>query len=513
MNLTNQQISIVKACLSGNHKLVKINAVSGAGKTATLVEVSNALINHRGSQLSGQYLAYNKSISEEASLKFPKSISCNTVHSMAYQNTVNSKQINFNLVVGQFKPKDIKERMAYERKCLLHGYIEEFFLSSFLAFKDFGLQEYVQLDLKEISLCEKYINKMKDGVIECTHGFYLKLYHMLIANKILIPAELDLLMLDEAGDTNAVILEVFRILPAKLKIMVGDVQQNIYSFNNTINGFKVMENEGISLELSQSFRVADYIAEAVKSFSDVYLEEDMSFQGMNYQSVPAIKSSAFIARTNSTLVGAMIEMNRSRTPYNITRSAGQIFQLPLILLNLKPNAPIWDPAYKFLEEDANHYFESQELQHEYSSVIGYVKSVHSDDIGISSACNIIVKYGPSAIYSAYADAKKHQAGDTKHKVTLTTAHSSKGLEWDEVTLMTDMNDKLTDVLEKYTQKKEQTGIPFYDLMSNESQEEFRLYYVACTRARYQLHQADHLIGGYDAPESVESIRDNISRYR
>ena len=31
--------------------------------------------------------------------------------------------------------------------------------------------------------------------------------------------------------------------------------QNIYSFNNTINGFKALENEGKSLKLTLSFRV------------------------------------------------------------------------------------------------------------------------------------------------------------------------------------------------------------------------------------------------------------------
>ena len=57
MILTDEQEKIIEQIKKPNCKLVKINAVSGAGKSSTLIEMAKAL-NVR----SGLYVSYNKAI-------------------------------------------------------------------------------------------------------------------------------------------------------------------------------------------------------------------------------------------------------------------------------------------------------------------------------------------------------------------------------------------------------------------------------------------------------------------
>ena len=52
------------------------------------------------------------------------------------------------------------------------------------------------------------------------------------------PTYQTMLSMDESGDCNSVTIEIFKLLKADIKIMAGDQYQNIYGFNNTINGFK-----------------------------------------------------------------------------------------------------------------------------------------------------------------------------------------------------------------------------------------------------------------------------------
>lgn len=485
MALTKEQLEIIAEAKSGKTKLIKINAVSGAGKTSTLVEIEKAL-----KPKSGRYLAYNAAIAGEAKEKFGNNIECSTIHSMAYRNVVSP----FGLKVGFLRAKDITERIPYGRKLLVFEAMEKFFLSKYTNIEYFINEEYEQITNKEIDIIKAMMNKMKAGSISCTHGFYLKLFHIMLENGIIDFEEIDLLMLDEAGDVNPVTLEIFKLLKAKLKVLVGDDNQNIYSFNNTINGFEELKDEGTLMSLSKSFRVSSKIAEKVESFCHEYLDKNLIFEGRDYGSNYETKTVAHISRTNSSVVGNMIDLERKNKKYNITKSAKTMFELPLIILNLKPGCEILNPQYKFLSEDTDDYYDSLVLQREYQSLFGYIMSLHSDDISIKSACSLILKYGASAIFNTYKTAKSHEVGEDIYETTLTTAHSSKGLEFDTVIIDDDMNEKLDDILKNY-EGLESENNKIINLLSKEEKEEFRLYYVATTRAKHVLINAKHLCAG------------------
>ena len=56
------------------------------------------------------------------------------------------------------------------------------------------------------------------------------------------------------------------------------------------------------------------------------------------------------------------------------------------------------------------------------------------------------------------------------------------LTFDEATLDSSMNDAIEDIINKPK-----------EIRSTEEQAEVYLYYVACTRAKYKLHNARHLV--------------------
>ena len=513
MTLTNEQQNILKTISSPSCTLLKINAVSGAGKTSTLIEIANTL-NSR----NGLYMAYNKAIAKEASEKFGSLIDCRTIHSMAYGFTV--KHFNLKLV-GNLKPKIITEKIDYIRKSFLLEILTKYFLSRHVVIQNYIDEFYAdKVTENEAQLLKSYFIKMKEGKCECSHDFYLKLFHIFLHHKIIKSPEYDLLMLDEAGDVNGASLEIFRLLDAKKKIMVGDNQQNIYSFNQTINGFEALANEGISMNLSQSFRVSSCISPYIEDFCHAYLDPSMVFKGVDYKSQPSGETATFgyIARTNGGVVAKMIELEDQRLRYNLTRPVKTLFALPLLLmrLNKNPESEIFATEYKFLEEDMRDYIGSHRLQTEYKSPISYIEQQHGDDAGIMSAINLLRRFEPGKIINTYNKALEHEKHHETHQITVTSAHSSKGLEYDSVYILDDLNAALDKVKKNQNEKvnnqiqidKERLGSkweydpikyeffikekPNMDLLSHSEVEEFRLYYVAVTRARFQIENAQWL---------------------
>ena len=322
--------------------------------------------------------------------------------------------------------------MDYVRKSFLLEALTKYFLSRHVVIQNFIDEHYEnKITPDEAQLLKSYFIKMKEGVCECSHDFYLKLFHIFLHHKIIKTTDYDLLMLDEAGDVNGASLEIFRLLSAEKKVMVGDNQQNIYSFNQTINGFEALKDEGTSLGLSQSFRVSTSISPYIEDFCHAYLDPSMVFKGVEYKSIPEhnVATFGYIARTNGGVVAKMIELEEQRQRYNLTRPVKSLFALPLLLmrLNKTPDSEIFATEYKFLEEDMRDYISDHKLQMHFKSPLMYIEAQHGDDAGIMSALNLLKRFEPGKIINTYNKALEHEKHHETHQITVTSAHSSKGL--------------------------------------------------------------------------------------
>jgi len=489
MTLTDEQQKIIDACLDPKITLLLVEAVSGAGKTATLIEIALATKPKRG-----RYLAYNKAIATEATEKFAgTNIECSTIHSLAYQAVVRP----YGLKVGFFKARDVDKTYPYQARLEIAGIIEDFCLSASTDVNEYLANATIVYENPNLVKegIQVHLDKMARGDIACNHSFYLKFYHLMLATGEIVPPEMDILMLDEFGDITGLTLEIFKLMNAKMKIAVGDSMQTIYRFNKTINGFKALEGQGTLLKLSQSFRVSTQIAQRIELFCNEYMKRDnIEFKGMDYPSIPPIASHAYIARTNSSLIAEMIRLDNMNIPYSLTRSVKAMFSLLLTLMNLKEGMTVHDAQYKFIERDIKKYYDSKDLKQRYATPAKYVMYKHEDDITIMGAFRLLQKHSYTTIYSVYGNAKDHEATKRKQLVTLTTAHSSKGLEYDKVTLLPDMNEAFSFAYTEYLsiqRDPEATDADEFEALNN-FEDETKLYYVATSRARYIIENAGYL---------------------
>lgn len=471
MNLTPEQQQVVDyAKQATGQELILIDSVAGSGKTTLLKAIATEL-----GSASGLYLAYNKAIATQSSKKFPRNIDCRTTHSLAYKATV----IPLKLQVGWFGAKQIDEKIPYQDKYNLAEDIKEFCLSKYLTYDDYAKA----FNRPNTVLANKYLTFMSQGKIECSHDFYLKLFHIMLDKGEVDQSPYNLIMLDEAGDLNEVTLEIFKLLQGRIKVAVGDPHQNIYTFNHTINCFEKLEGQGTTFKLSKSFRVPQHIAGPIEKFCQSYLDKDMAFKGVESTNT-VVKTRGYISRTNGGLIQKLIELNQERTPYGLVRKAQEIFKVPLMVAGLKYQGKIYDAAYRHLQDDVDDWYENHNnARINYPSILGYLKAKYPEDLGLSQAINLITKYGKSGIFEAYSEAKNHEG--KKQDFMLLTAHSSKGLEFDEVMLAPDMNTSIEELLTEIKANKEKVLQPV-------EKESLNLYYVACTRALVRLRNAAHL---------------------
>ena len=471
MQLTPEQSDIINY-IKSNDGLTMVSAVAGSGKTTLLTELAKSL-----NCSNGLYQAYNKAIATEASKRFPSSVHCSTTHSLAYGPTVREKKLK----LGRFSYRQLPNTLIYEEKVEFIDLFKEFCLSKYLSFSGFSIANDLPSSYR--TLGNSLLSQMESGAIECTHDFYLKLFHMQLACKEIEYDPFDLIMLDEAGDLNEVTLEIFKLLPSAKKVMVGDPYQNIYTFNHTINCFEVMEDQGHLMPMSQSFRVADYIAERIEHFCQSYLNPNMQFKGVPLTD-STINSRAFIARTNSSLIAHMMELNTQSIPYGLTRKADQIFDLALLVCSFRYQGFIKNPEYKHVQADIDHYMENLgDLRPTHPSLSSYILDKYSDDISLVNAIKLVARYSKAEILACHREAKRHEK--TKQSYMLGTAHSMKGLEADEVILASDMNEAISDFI---IHKQVKPDIKF----DSTAISELNLYYVAVSRARKSLINATHL---------------------
>lgn len=467
---TDEQTNIINHVIA-NEGLVLVAAVAGSGKTTLLIELAKAL-----KPKNGIYLAYNKAIATEATKKFPKGVSCCTTHSLAYRNTV----IPCKLKLGIFNTRSITGQLPFDVKKAVVNYIREFCLSKYTDFEEFARENDIINTHKQLAMT--YLAKMMSAEIECTHEFYLKLFHIMLVDGDVIFPDFDLVALDEAGDLNEVTLEIFKLLPSKRKILVGDPEQNIYLFNHTINCFTEMYEYGTTFPMSQSFRVSDQIAERIETFCRKYTSPNMSFKGIK-QTDNAIITRAFISRSNATLIAKMIDLNRLGISYGLTRTPDQIFEQPLSLCYLKYQGFITDPQFRHLQSDVDDFFENEDLKRTFKTALRYIQKLYTDDDILQQTIALINRYGSKTIIECYEECKRHAR--ISQTYTLGTAHSTKGLEFDEVTIADDMNTNTAKAIAKLDE------IDIYDSLDF-IRTELNLYYVACSRAKKSLINADCL---------------------
>ena len=474
---TEEQAQAIEQFQAGGS--LKINAYAGTGKTSTL-----ELLAHN-TMRSGQYIAFNKDIVRDAREKFPATVNCSTTHGLAFKATPSGYKNNSQKMTGRMSANQLADLLklkrwqvgAYTLKPRSQGYLILETLRRFMQSADRDLRaEHVPRHGSLVAASEptlkavaefalhgaRYVwDRMRDenDPVPLGHDGYLKLWAL---SEPIIAA--DYILLDEAQDTNPVVLEVLRRQSAQM-IYVGDKYQQIYEWRGAVNAMEKLQTDATSY-LTTSFRFGPAIADAASKVLAL-LGEHRPIRGnpkVNSRIGPVVPRT-ILARTNASAMAAVIEsLDANRKPH-LVGGTDEIMEMLKGVQDLKEGRQSTVPDFFGFDrwEDIVEFAKSGEGDH----LLTFVKLVESR--------------GERQLMWAL----NHTVDEEMSDVVVSTAHKAKGREWNEVRLMDDFlrskpRRAMTD------EKSGQNGHDFAEL---------RLFYVALTRAKL----------GIDVPETVLSL--------
>lgn len=145
--------------------------------------------------------------------------------------------------------------------------------------------------------------KMNDGAIAVSHDFYLKKFQLLQPQ---LPY--DLILFDEGQDASETMLTVFLAQKAR-KVIVGDVNQQIYGFRFAVNSLQRVDFP--TRHLSTSFRFDQSIADLANLIINWKKRVDPDFSAVAITGLGAVAPtglSACIGRTNLSVLAEAIHV-------------------------------------------------------------------------------------------------------------------------------------------------------------------------------------------------------------
>jgi len=440
--------------------ILLVRAGAGAGKSWISRKSTDAL-----KPKKGLYTAFNKAIVTEGVVRFKgTNVECKTMHALAYRHVNPSKDIE------DLTYTCITENITYAKKALVIKAVDMFYVSNSVDMYSF-MDDYFEKEpggkqLAELSV--KYIEKMVNKELNPTFNFLLKYFHLMLVEGT-VKCKYDLVILDEINDTTAVVLEIFKLLDAPKKLGLGEPDQAIYQFLNLVDGFDELSNSPV-LRLTQSFRCSIDIAKRIQNFMQDEVSKDFKFIGTD-EPVENGKS-LYCTMTNAFIINEICERLSAGKGFYLLRKPADIFACPLALMSVSSGKEPYQKKYKFLMKEFKYY---QEAPSKGLSFFQYLLD-HVDDTEIQNAVRLLMSFSRRNI-NLFDIYKRAKAAPVDHLYTIATVFTSKGLEYETVTLGDDLNTKITSI-------RDNGGI-----QTEEDLVAYRCYYVACSRAGKNLINA------------------------
>ena len=484
MRLTSEQIKIVNSI--GN---IKINAVAGSGKTTTLIAYAQQRPKDRI-----LYLAFNKSVRIEAEKKFAeqglKNVRIETAHSLAYDFIVRKNGYKVKKE-GLFKTTEIAEILGLNNsgsqrhtEFILANHINKF-ISYFcnsdksrvqdLNYEDIIIdpeaKRFVQNFMPQILTQTRILlGKMDKGEIEITHDFYLKKFQQEIPN---LPY--DYILFDEGQDASEAMLDVF-LRQEATKIIVGDTHQQIYAWRYAINSLEKVDFP--TYHLTSSFRFSNEIAALATRILKWkhYIGYNNRIVINGYGDSKSNKIKAVLARTNMGLLIKAIDLLIEKKKINSVYFEGRFERYTYA----DEGASIYDVLNLFLGKRNLIKDKLIASMQDIDDLQEYVEKTEDAQLGM--IVEVVKKYGEKLPDYINTIKKNHIDTDEKSNADMvfSTVHRSKGMEYDEVTIVNDFisENKIKSFIEKYGKK---------NLNAKQVNEEINLLYVAVTRTKNLLN--------------------------
>jgi hypothetical protein len=457
-----QQVALSKFQSGRN---LKVSAFAGTGKTTTLSLLANSR------RAKGAYLAFNRSIANESRDKFPREVDCRTTHSLAWRAIKSSHRFSSGKMNDNLYPKQLSEELqladrVFGGKMRLDGTQQASLvlrtIRCFCESADDTLDKHhiprmgrllgtADADRRELddwvlqTAKSVWARKTSDqDDIPLGHDGYLKLWalgHPRLGY--------EFIMLDEAQDTNAVVLGVLAEQEAQI-VYVGDKHQQIYEWRGAVNAMEKLTDCDESF-LTQSFRFGPPIASAATNVLRTLGERRNLRGNPDRQSDVLFSGTArtILARTNSTVISEVLaSLNANETPCVIGGTA-ELEQLVKDVFSLKEGKPGKRPELFGFRD--------------WSEVIVFSQTEEGAELRMF--VQLVLQHGEKALYKAVKSAVEDES---QADVVISTTHKAKGREWESVRIAAD-----------FASSASQDNQPL-------PEEEVRLFYVAMTRAKNRL---------------------------
>lgn len=487
---TPEQEAAISAFLKGGS--LKINAYAGTGKTSTL-----EMLSHRTSD-RGQYLAFNRSIVDEARERFPSTVNCATTHQLAY-HAVKSAYRHGDKMTGKVSAQQlaeilkIKKAWKVDRDHILQPRSQTYLVletiknfaqsgddlpdrrhvprhGSLLAAPEEALAEVADFAVKT---AKAVWDRMCDPADPIPLGFngYLKLWAL---GRPKIAA--DFILLDEAQDTNPVVLEVLRQQDAQI-VYVGDRYQQIYEWRGAVNAMDHIKTDAEE-SLTQSFRFGAGIAEAASAvLRTLGANTTLTGNPRLDSRVGPCRPHTILSRTNANVIATLIEaLNEGRSPH-LVGGSDDLKQMLYGVRDLKNG-------------EASTYPEFFGFQ-TWDEVVAFAQTTEGEHL--LTFVNLVQARGERQLLWALNRA----VGEDEADLVLSTAHRAKGREWDNV--------RLNDDFLKTRPAKPENALD-KERFDRERASELRLFYVALTRAKKIVEVPSPLTSMLSAPTTAPAPR-------
>lgn len=450
----------------------KVIAYAGTGKTTTLQMISDAMPHRRG-----MYLAFNKAIAAEAKQKFHRNVDSRTFHSLAYRSV--PRNITDKLKLPRLSPSFIAKEYRldplvvrrlmgtrYERHTIMPNRLASLIVNAVGYFcstnSQYPAPRHIQtpewLHTDDITTLQQYLyphveQRWLDAInpshqAGIGHDIYLKLWALSDAY---IPA--DYVLFDEAQDADPLMLGILLKQKQTQVIYVGDAHQQIYAWRGAINAMQQLPLP--ASRLTTSFRFGQPIADVANTLlsglqETVPLLGNPNRQSQVYNQPYHKKHDAILCRTNARamelLLSGLVKGDKVSLQADHAR-LNRFIDAASLLKQGKPVTDVPELAWFNTWKDVHEYCET----HDGSDIKPLVRLI--DDHGTSALQKALYKITPL----------------NEADYVISTAHKAKGLEWNRVHIEDDYQFKLN---------KSDYKI---------SDEELRLLYVACTRAKESLN--------------------------
>jgi len=490
--LTDEQQQAVEHAVSGCS--LKVEAGAGSGKTSGLSAISLNM-----GKRKGLYLAFNKDIIKEASSRFSQNTHCRTTHSVAYEGAghpfshrIQKKNLASKIIIDALHLSDFDGISKYEQANVIRQWVANF---------THGASQQLDLDSAPWPILYKMTKKgdrkeaylaaqpiasklgplaamlwrmLSDvnGTLPIWPDVYLKIWAL--SRPVL---GCDFILLDEAQDTSKVVLKVIMEQPCQV-IWVGDRRQQIYGWRGAVNAMDAITTDQ-TCDLTRSFRYGQPVAEIANRVLQNFLGET-SFKIVGS---PMVESrlcevpnpKAILCRGNKGALSELMDALKLGKKVHMAGDVSTLITEVESCISLMQHRRPRSPDFQMFDN--------------WNELIDYSET----EVGaeLATLVKLIETWPPQELLVALNAV--HKVSQAEADVTISTVHKAKGLQFPSVRLADDFAFPQNDA--------EKSKIPF-------TPEEARIFYVALTRAQYELDvtqcRAAHVALNWVGPPAVQA---------